>query len=130
MVRRPRMRWTLGIAAAALAAATTAPMVAGPAMASTGTNIDGNGINSNEYQAGYYNCHDMMNNYGTLPYCLFYGQDFGSLVWGTKQQTVGTISGNFYYTNGIYSSYPVRNDAASMIDVTGNCNVTTWVSPN
>jgi hypothetical protein len=124
------MWWTLGIAVAVLAAAGSGTAIAAPAVASSGVNIDSSGVTSQQYEAGYADCEDeeIMNR--TLPYCLFYSQGFGSLVWGSRSANVGTISGNFDYTNGTSSSYPVRNDAASMIDISSNCNVTTWVSPN
>jgi len=130
MVRRSRMRWTLSIAVAVLAAAGSGTAIAAPAIASSGVNIDGSGVTTQQYESGYANCNALGSVYRTLPYCLFYSQGFGSLVWSSTSSHVGTISGNFYYTNGIESSHPVRNDAASMIDITSNCNVTTWVSPN
>jgi hypothetical protein len=129
MVKRPRIR-ALGIAVAALAAVGSGTAIAAPAMASSGANINRNGVTAQQYQSGFANCVAMENNSGTLPYCLFFSQGFGSLVWGSRSKNVGTISGNFEDTNGVTSSHPVRNDAASMIDISTNCNVTTWASPN
>jgi hypothetical protein len=131
MTRRPRMRLALSIAVAVLAAAGPATAAAAPAVASSGVNIDGSGISETQYNNGYSECVRLVIQFNFLPYCLFYSQGFGTLAYGSTHQSVGTISGNFYYTtNFAYSSYPVRNDAASMIDITDNCNVTTWVSPN
>lgn len=132
MIRRPRMRWTLSIAVAVLAAAGSGAVAAAPAVASSGLNIDNSGITSQVYEQGVGNCNAIRAQVRyTLPYCLFYSPDFGSIVWVTTQMSVSTISGDFYNAStGFETSYPVRNDAASMLDLSSNCNVTTWVSPN
>ena len=131
MVGRPRMRWALSIGVALIAAAGSGTAVAGPALASSGRNINSSGITSQQYEAGYSACTVAMDRLSHgYPYCLFYSQGLGTIVWAANQQSVGTITGDFEYSNGVDSGFPVRNDAASMIDITDNCNVTTWVSPN
>jgi len=104
------------------AGAMTAPAMASThpatnAQAATGTNID----KAYEGESG---CSS-----GRWHYCLWYGQNIGEAMWGTNQQTFGTITATFP-NNGTGAGQPVRNDAASMADNTGNCNVTTWVYPN
>jgi hypothetical protein len=91
------------------------PATAQPA--ATGTNID----QAFEGESG---C-----SAGGWHYCLFYGQNISEAMWGTNQQNFGTIIATFP-NNGTGAGKSVRNDAASMADNTGNCNVTTWVDPN
>jgi hypothetical protein len=108
-------------AIAAPAMASTHPAVASThttnAPAATGTNID----KAFEGESG---C-----SAGRWHYCLFYLQNIAGAMWGTNQQNFGTIIATFP-NNGSGAGNPVRNDAASMADNTGNCNVTTWVYPN
>jgi hypothetical protein len=63
-------------------------------------------------------------------YCLFYSPNTNGAWWGTNQQNVGTITATFPNDHNPGAGQPVRNNAASMADNTGNCNVTTWVYPN
>jgi hypothetical protein len=66
-------------------------------------------------------------------FCLWYaqGQGTGGAGWGGRG-SVGTISGTFTIGGSSQAGYgqSVRNNAASMTNVTSNCNVTVWVSPN
>ncbi len=66
-------------------------------------------------------------------FCLWYaqGQGTGGAGWGGRG-SVGTISGTFTIGGSSQAGYgqAVRNNAASMTNVTSNCNVTVWVSPN
>ena len=66
-------------------------------------------------------------------FCLWYaqGQGTGGAGWGSSG-SVGTISGTFTIGGSGAAGYgqAVRNNAASMTNVTTNCNVTTWYSPN
>lgn len=87
------------------------------AQAATGTNID-KGFEG-ETGCGAARWH----------YCLFYSPNVATAMWGTNQQNFGTITATFP-NNGTGAGQPVRNNAASMADNTGNCNVTTWVYPN
>src|ERR1035437_2008222 len=91
------------------AMASTHPAVASThttnAPAATGTNID----KAFEGESG--------SSAGRWYYCLFYQQNFGTIIVTFPNNRSG--AGN-----------PVRHDAASMADNTGNCNVTTWVYPN
>jgi hypothetical protein len=67
----------------------------------------------------------------TWQYCLFYSTDTNGAIWGTDQKTIGTITATFSdkIPNEPGAGDPVRNDAASMANNTGDCNVTTWVNP-
>ena len=65
-------------------------------------------------------------------FCLWYaqGQGTGGAGWGSSG-SVSTISGTFTIGGSGAAGYgqAVRNNAASMTNVTTNCNVTTWYSP-
>jgi hypothetical protein len=115
--------------AAVLATVFGAGAMAAPAMASThpgtvrpasgtGTNISTLGMNGNS-------CHN-----AGWKYCLYYQQNLGGAYWGTKQQTFGTIIATYPDDGLAGQGKPVRNDAASMVNNTPDCNVTTWVDPN
>jgi|ERR1022692_206074 Peptidase inhibitor family I36 len=99
------------------AMASTHPATARPA--ATGTNIDLGFEGETGCDAAIHRWH----------YCLWYSQNLGGAMWGTNQQTFGTIIAT-YPSNGTGAGKPVRNDAASMADNTPNCNVTTWVDTN
>ena len=63
-------------------------------------------------------------------YCLLYSQNACGARRGSNKQKFGTITATFPDNQGAGSGDPVRNNAASMADNTGDCNVTTWVGPN
>lgn len=125
MMRRQRLLVTsaavLGtffgaVAMTAPAMADTHPATA-KAPAYTGTNISSGLINNTSCRAHGWE------------YCLYYSPNLGGAYWGTNQRTFGTITATFP-NNGTGGGKPVRNDAGSMANNTGFCNVTTWVSPN
>jgi hypothetical protein len=62
-------------------------------------------------------------------YCLWYSPGGTGAIWGSTNKNTGTITGRFEF-GGAGNGKAVRNNAASMGNPTGNCNVTTWVSPN
>jgi hypothetical protein len=104
------------------AAAMTAPAIASTHTATavrpaTSTNIDKGFEGETGCSAGRWH------------YCLFFGQNVAEAMWGTNQQNTGTITATFP-NNGTGAGQAVRNNAASMADNIGNCNVTTWVFPN
>ena len=63
-------------------------------------------------------------------YCLWYSPNGANAGWGSTSLSTPTISGTFFLGSGAGKGAPVRNDAASMSNGTGNCHVTTWVYPN
>lgn len=109
------------------AGAMTAPALAGthpaPARpAASGTNATGTNISYGPVGNSSCRAHGW-------EYCLYYQQNQGGAYWGTNQRTFGTITATFP-NNGAGHGQPVRNNAASMVDNTQTCNVTTWVYPN
>jgi hypothetical protein len=126
MMRRQRLLVTSAAVLGTFfgAVAMTAPAMAGThpatakAPAATGTNIGVFGPDN-----GRCRTHSP-----TWDYCLYYQQNQGGAYWGSTQQTFRTIIASYPY-NGTGGGKPVRNDAASMMDNTQTCNVTTWVSP-
>jgi hypothetical protein len=127
-----RRQLALSASAALLAASATTIMGTGVAHASSGLNVSNLGVTAGPEATASEDCVSFGQKTGAGEYCLFDNPDFGGPMWGGNGY-VSTISGDFYnFTYGgtpTKTSYPVRNDAASLINP-GNCNVTTWVSPN
>ena len=104
------------------AGAMTAPAMASthPAVASTHPATTAQPATSTNIDKGYEG--ESGCSIGGWAYCLWYSQNIGGAMWGTNQQSFGTIIATFP-NNGTGAGKPVRNDAASMADNTADCNL-------